>query len=353
MTVYSSLKMFHFQEKLDSLPYKENMRAPIHVRIKPTNLCNHRCRYCAYRAPDLQLGQDMREQDSIPKDKMLEIVKDMLAMGVKAVTFSGGGEPLLYPYIVETANLLHDGGIAISSLSNGALLVREKAEFFAHNGTWLRVSMDGWDNASYSKYRGVKHGEYTKIMNNLESFSALGGKCALGVSYIVDNENWKYVPIMLQRFKDVGVGSVKISACIISNDAQTTNDYHAPHFVQTQKYIEQAKDELADENFEIVDSWHTLDDRFGKQYTWCPFSQVLMVIGADCKVYPCQDKAYNDNAILGDLGKQSFKQFIETGKDNFFKLNPKIHCKHHCVANAKNQMLMEYLNVDNEHGLFV
>lgn len=340
--------MFHYQEKLDSLPRQYPLQVPIHVRIKPTNKCNHRCRYCAYREPDLQLGQDMREADSIPKEKMLEIAHDLVNLGVKAVTYSGGGEPLIYPYLLEASQILHDGGVKLATLTNGSALHGERAEFFAHNATWLRVSMDGWDDDSYRQYRGVSNKEFTKIMNNLENFSKIGGKCVLSISYIVDNMNWQHIPEMLRKYKNVGIASVKISACIISNDAKINNDYHKPHFAKVEKIIEQCTAELADENFEIVNAWHTLDNRFKKTYSWCPFSQMLFVIGADQRIYPCQDKAYNNQAILGDLHEQSLAQFIQNGKENFFKLNPSLDCNHHCVANQKNNFLQEYLGVTHE-----
>ncbi len=80
---------------------------------------------------------------------------------------------------------------------------------------------------------------------------------------------------------------------------------------------------------------------------------MLFVIGADQRVYPCQDKAYNDEAILGELHNQTFARFIETGKQSFFKINPAMDCAHHCVANEKNKFLLDYLNVNHEHKVFV
>ena len=92
--LYTRMKIFHFRDKLESLPRESGLTlAPLHIRIKPTNRCNHSCSYCAYRAEELQLGRDMKLQDFIPREKMLEIVDDIAAMGVKAVTFSGGGDP--------------------------------------------------------------------------------------------------------------------------------------------------------------------------------------------------------------------------------------------------------------------
>ena len=53
---YTQAKIFHFPAKVDSLPQAvDAIEPPLHVRIKPTNLCNHNCRYCAYRSDNLQI----------------------------------------------------------------------------------------------------------------------------------------------------------------------------------------------------------------------------------------------------------------------------------------------------------
>ena len=117
--------------------------------------------------------------------------------------------------------------------------------------------------------------------------------------------------------------------------------------------IEKSKADLADTSFEIMDAWHTLAERFANENDWCPFSQVLAVIGADLGVYPCQDKAYNHEALLGSLSNQSFKEFWMNGKEAFFRLRPGRDCRHHCVAAGKNRMLLDYLAVDEAHGAFV
>lgn len=161
--LYTKLKIFHYKEKIDSLPLqKEQILAPIHIRIKPTNACGHNCWYCAYKVDNLQLGKDMNKRDFIPKEKMSEIIDDLVEMGVKAVTFSGGGDPFYYPYLLDAVKKLAQTPIKFASLTNGARLQGEVAEIFAHRGTWLRISIDGWDDESYSFYRGVSKGEFYK-----------------------------------------------------------------------------------------------------------------------------------------------------------------------------------------------
>ncbi|QWR77073.1 radical SAM protein [Candidatus Magnetomonas plexicatena] len=354
--LYTKMKIFHFKEKLDSLPIERpEILPPIHIRIKPTNVCNHNCRYCAYKADNLQLGKDMNRRDFIARDKMLEIIHDIIDMGVKAVTFSGGGEPLVYPYITEAALTLAASGVKIATLTNGANLMGETAEVFAQSATWVRVSMDGYDDESYSRYRGVKHGEFTKIMRNLRDFKKLGGKCYLGVSFIVDKDNCSKVYAFTEKLREVGVDSVKVSPCIVSNEGAENNAYHKPFFELVKEQVARAKEDFCNETFEIFDSYHALDEKFKKDYSWCPYLQLLPVIGADCNVYSCQDKAYNlQEGLIGSIGGSArFSDFWCAAKANFFKINPSKVCNHHCVANEKNLLVHDYLEANMEHLGFV
>ena len=353
--LYTNLKIFHHKEKLDSLPADvEKILPPIHIRIKPTNVCNHNCRYCAYRSDALQLGKDMKIRDTIPKEKMTEIAEDIVEMGVKAVTFSGGGEPFCYPYLYETAIYFAENNISFASLTNGSRLTGEVAEVFAHYGTWVRISMDGWDDDSYRQYRGVKDGEFTKIIRNIESFKKRDGTCYLGVSLIVDEKNAAHQYDLIRVLFNVGVNSVKISPCIIYNDGEENNRYHTPFFHMVKAQVSRAKSDFKGDAFEIYDSYHLLDEKFTKNYTWCPYLQILPVIGADLNVYSCQDKAYNlDGGRIGSIGNTRFSDFWMTDKSKFFQINPSTNCNHHCVANRKNQLILEYLGVDVNHEMFV
>lgn len=353
--LYTMLKIFHFKDKLDTLPREVSAVAPpLHIRIKPTNACNHSCTYCAYRVDHLQLGQDMSVKDSIPRGKMAELVEDLGEMGVQAVTFSGGGEPFCYPHLTEAARGLVQQGIRIASLTNGSLLKGEAAELFALHGTWVRISMDGWDDASYARYRSAGPGEYSKIMANIESFKKVGGPCRLGVSLIVDEHNHPHVYEAISRLPAVGVDSVKVSPCIVSNKGAENNRYHAPFFAAVKEQVGRAIDEHTGGDFEIYDTYHKIDEKFHKDYTWCPYQQVLPVIGADCNVYTCQDKAYNlDTGCLGSIADQRFRDFWLESKERFFQVNPSRDCNHHCVSNAKNKLIFEYLGADPEHLGFV
>jgi MoaA/NifB/PqqE/SkfB family radical SAM enzyme len=188
----------------------------------------------------------------------------------------------------------------------------------------------------------------------MELFKKLEGKCELGVSLIVDKDNATHIHDFIKKIKSVDANSIKISPCIISNDSKENNDYHKSIFNVVKDQVCRAMSDFADKDFEIFDSYHLLEEKFSKSYEWCPYQQVLPVIGADLNIYPCQDKAYNLNeGLIGFIKNQSFKKFWFSDKNNFFKINPSIVCDHHCVANEKNKIILEYLNSDKRHLEFV
>ncbi len=123
--VYSNLKVFQYPDRIEAVK-NNKLVAPVHIRIKPFNHCNHDCWYCAYRVSNLQLGEDMDTRDVLPKAKMYEIIDDVIEMGVQAVTFSGGGEPTLYKPLPDVIEKLGKGGIRVGCLSNGSNLKGKK-----------------------------------------------------------------------------------------------------------------------------------------------------------------------------------------------------------------------------------
>lgn len=351
--VYSQLKAFCFPDRLEGLKKNEPV-IPVHVRIKPINACNHHCWYCAYRADDLELGRLMQVKDVLPEKKMLEIAQDLIDLGVKAVTFSGGGEPLTYPHLPQMIEKLSKGGIAVASLTNGSLLTGKVADSLAHFGTWVRVSMDGWDAKSYARLRGVTENEFGRICANIQAFNARNSRCSLGVNFIISQDNTAHVLEFLKFAKSLGVRHVKLSGCVVSNDGQENNLYHDPIRALVELQVDKAR-KLEDKNFEIVNHYHQMETCFDKTYRQCHMLHLLTVIGADAHVYTCQDKAYTQSGDLGSIAERSFKDFWldENTQSRLRAINPSLECRHHCVAHLKNGLLDEFTGLDASQTAFV
>ncbi len=352
-TYYSSLKFLQFKDHLQGLA-QGRVVAPVHIRVKPTNLCNHNCWYCAYRTDDLALGGEMVEKDSIPAARMLSLAQEFVDIGVKAVTFSGGGEPLLYKPLPDVIEVLAAGGVRVAALSNGSNLKGRVADSLARHGTWVRISIDAWDDESYVKSRGAKRDDFSRLVDNICAFTARDTKCVLGISLIVGQNNHRHIAEVCSLLKDCGVNHVKVSGAVVSNDAAGNNDYHQSIKTEVARQIAEAQT-LSDGTFSILNHYHDLEDRFEKNYHTCPFLQFLTVIGADQMVYTCQDKAYTESGRMGSIANRSFKEFWFSEENQKFltSFDPSVQCGHHCVSHAKNLAIHEYLSLDKDHSFFV
>ena len=351
-SVYSPLKVFTFPEHAVSPAH--GLRSPVHVRIKPVNACNERCWYCAYRLDELSLGSDMHLRDTIPHEKMLEIVDDLIAMNVKAVTFSGGGEPLIYAHITETVHRLAAGGIKIGMLTNGVALKGEAAAALAAHATWVRVSIDAAEGEAYARSRRVPAAFFDQVLENVRQFVGLSREATIGFSFIVNQDNATAVRAFCELAKDLGTHHVKLSACVVSNDAIENNRYHEPIAGIVREEIAAAR-ALESDSFHILDHYHAMPERFERPYRACPMLEYLTVIGADCTVYTCQDKAYTASGTLGSLKDRRFRDFWNSPENEALirGWNASEACRHHCVAHAKNLLLTEFRSLEPDHALFV
>lgn len=352
-TPYSNLKIFAHAQQLNDIGEGKRI-APIYVRIKPTNYCNHKCYYCSYADSVLGLRDSVNRQDQISWEKMKEIVADLADMGVKAVTFSGGGEPLVYPYIIETMQRILDAGIDLSIITNGQLLKDERAEVLA-NAKWVRVSFDSANADTYSKVRQLPLEAFDEVCNNIKNFSKIKqDNCELGINFVVNHENAAQIYDMAKMVRDLGVNHIKYTARVTKD----LFEYHEPFKQSVIEQIHRAKTELENERFRIIDKYEGDFDSalvFHRCYDKCYINKIFTVIAADSKVYFCHDKAYVKDGVVGDLSKQSFKDlwFSEESKRMYQEFNPQIECNHHCVYDDRNELLNTFYGLDRNHINFI
>ena len=112
---------------------------PIHVQLIPTNRCNLNCHFCSCG--------DRDKEKFIPFRTMIKILDSCAKCGTKAITITGGGEPLLYYRINETIRLAEEKGINIGLVTNGLALWN----LWEHsNLVWCRISSSDDRIPSYS-----------------------------------------------------------------------------------------------------------------------------------------------------------------------------------------------------------
>lgn len=357
-SVYTAAKILHFPDKVRDI--RDHVHSPpVHVRLKPTNRCDHGCRYCCYRNPALPPAGGMRTADEIPLPKLLELAADFRAMGVRAVTLSGGGDPLCHPRIGEALEALAAAGVRLGILTNGSRLDGDTAAWLARNADWVRVSMDAADADTYGRTRRVPPQEFGKVCANIVRFAALAGRrCAIGVNFVATRENRDQVLPALRLVRELGAAHAKVSLAVVSPEAGENAAYAAAFLDSVRAQIAQARAELESDAFRIVDKTEDPDvarARYEKAYHTCPSIQALTVIGADQHVYACQDKAYSRDGLVGSIRGQSFRDLwaAPATRHLLSALDPSRHCRHHCASHERNLVLFDYLATDAANVEFV
>jgi sulfatase maturation enzyme AslB (radical SAM superfamily) len=340
--VYADSKLAFHKKKLEDLT-KGKISAPIYVRVKPTNVCNHKCFYCGYEE-DIRRN-NMDRISSIPFEKMMEILSDFKDMGVKAVTYSGGGEPLVYPHIVETMKRTLENNIDLSIITNGQKLEGENAELLT-KAKWVRISSSESDAKTFAETRKRPESWFDELIGNIKNFArAKKSDCEFGINFVVSQKNVSNVYDSIAFFRDLGVNHVKITPVWMENFLE----YHAKIRGGVEEQIQRARDNFSGETFQIYDTYEKDFEHSGlnkRLYGKCYHMQIVPVIAADSKVYFCHDKAYKPNGELGSIEETSFRElwFSDKAKGIFDNFDPRVGCKHHCANDQRNLLTKQMLN---------
>ncbi|MBN2053993.1 radical SAM protein [bacterium] len=143
-----------------------NQAGPVRVDLNPTNRCNLQCRSCWMRA-----YEHIEHSTQVPGDRLIEVVDEGAALGVKEWEITGGGEPLC---AVETTPALirriKQLGMYGSMTTNGTMFTTELiAEMVEMAWDKIVFSLDGADAETNDYLRG-KRGAFERIVTALTAF---------------------------------------------------------------------------------------------------------------------------------------------------------------------------------------
>lgn len=344
---YSDKKIVWFADKLDSFRTGK-IEAPIYVRIKPTNRCCHKCFFCVYHADYSGMHETMEMQDQLSREKLLELLDDLRDIGTKAVTYSGGGEPLMHPDILEILEKTKENGLDLSVLTNGQLLKGEISESL-RSAKWVRVSMDYSSPEEFQESRGRGKDMYDEIINNIREFAATKDyNCDLSINFIITKFNYQRIYDACLLLKSLKIDNVRFSPVWIKNEFI---QYHKVLEKTVLEQLSRARKDLQTDLFRIYDSYKIVPEVIERKYEKCFVMQTIPAIGADGNVYCCHNKSYSDDAIIGNISAKRFKHmwFSEEARRKFMEFNPKISCQCQCANDSKNIFIHELLDCHGDN----
>jgi MoaA/NifB/PqqE/SkfB family radical SAM enzyme len=368
--LYSPLKATRYLDRIEKIRRGEPV-GPVHVQIILSDLCNHACSFCAYRDPGYTSStlfyaredgkKGLRYADHpernynpnrmLPLSKVVEVLDDCVEMGVKAIQFTGGGEPTVHPDFARAVDAVVERGLKWSLVTNGVNLTRKGWIETCRTASWVRVSLDAGTPSTYSMIRQVPDTHWLDALAAVEGLSKLDGP-VVGVGFVVTPDNWCEVFEGAAAAKMHGADNIRIGAQFSAQDEALFAEFHGECAALCRE-----AEVLSDDTFQVYNRFgEKLDDlKQGRpDYPSCGYQQFTTYVGGDMNLYRCCVYAYHPHGLYGSIKDRRFKDvWMEQARADAMRTFDATGCER-CQFNKINSTLEYLLRAeDPEHSEFV
>ena len=163
----------HAAPEVTTFLYDQFERPLMDLRLSLTDSCNFRCPYCMPKN-SRPLSNSLHDRLDLTLGERLRLIKILAELGVSKIRITGG-EPLLYPHLLEfirdirKISLIHD----IALTTNGSLL-RLFAAKLKHAGLHrLTVSVNTLDKNTFAKMTG-RRGRLNRVLDGIHAAESAG-----------------------------------------------------------------------------------------------------------------------------------------------------------------------------------
>ncbi len=343
--------------------------APVLVEVDPSNACNHACSFClsSYIHFSKYKGTEAFSRALMPRDMLMNMCKDFVKMGVRAVNWTGGGEPTLNKHLKEAIEYCGQNGIKMGMFTNGTLFDKwDMFDTLVDNMTWVRISVDAGTKKTYNGVRVAKgNQDWDKMVSNLtkliEVNKSKGNKIDIGVGYVISPDTYEEIVEFAKFFKDFDLMYCQYKPeIIIREDGGVQRDIEF-WTDKVQPLLDEAKDILGDK-FQVngykLEDLATDREKFGRNYKKCLGSQIQPCVGADGHVYVCTNhrgwKQYSYGSLHQNTFEEIWKNLNERKKVMHTIENVECfkNCTKLCKPHESNKMVWEihenYHNLEKE-----
>ena len=292
---------------------------PVLVEVDPSNACNHGCYFCISSYIHLPESKNLEtfNRSIMNKQVLMGVCEDMVEMGVKAVNWTGGGEPTLNPHLKEAITYMGSNNIPMGMFTNGVLL--DKFDLFdtlVDNMTWVRVSVDAGREKTYNWIRRPpKNQDWNKMRQNLsrliEVNNEKGKKIDIGVGMVITPDTWEEIVDYAEAFKDFDLDYCQFKPEIVNREREGGIQREVEFWVdKVEPLVEHAREILGDKfqmnGYKITDLGND-PTLLGRHYKKCLGSQIQPCVGADGHIYVCPNQRGYKQYSYGCLTERSFK----------------------------------------------
>lgn len=179
---------------------------PFQVGWDITHKCNFRCKHCYFSSEQLS------DPRSLPRLDALQFV-DQLIRGKVFHLSIAGGEPLLYPHLIDVVRAASQGGITVSISTNASLITTEMAAALREAGAKsLQISLDGHCKEINDQIRG--RGAFDRTLSGLSNAKSADIQVLLAI--VLVRQNLDHILRYLEFSQSLGVSGVKVQTLLKS-----------------------------------------------------------------------------------------------------------------------------------------
>ena len=177
-------------------------------QLESSIACNLNCVMC----PWTKIRKEKHESGDMSQE-IWEALRPHLHE-VQSIDFTGGGEPLLQPKLVEWISEAKAAGCETGFLTNGILLEKELARQMISAGVdWICFSIDG---ATADIYEAIRKGSnFERVCENLANIAALrvGEVPKTMINFVLMQMNFHQVKEIVRLAARLGVDQVNFKQC--------------------------------------------------------------------------------------------------------------------------------------------
>ncbi len=350
MTQFSSNKIFNHLERLSEWRDKGISR-PVTYELDMTNLCDSRCCFC--------FGYKDRERKpySIKLPEAKNIIKQIDDFGGKAVTFTGGGEPLCNPDTMDALEYAASLGLDVGFISNGIALNGEKIRILVNSCKWIRISLDAGSKKYYLISHGLDSGIFKKVVENtgklVEEKRRTGSPVTIGTGFLTFPEMTEDMEDFIRVSSEIGVDYAQFRPLLKNFREKEINLNIDKKILQNlEKGLKYGVN-----GFNVLYSKNKYEkmkkNKVARNYKKCLGHNFATVIAADKRMYVCCHMRGIKKYCIGDLSKNSLREIWNSKqrREVLNRINFK-DCPLLCRCDGMNEILWD-ITEKREHENFL